>query len=67
MAEEKTDSKSGICSPAGYNGVTPPSSNDLAAPTKSYPGSGSIGKGASKDGGMIEGPASGKNTDKAGK
>ena len=64
MADEKTDTKSGISSPAGYNGKAPSS---LEAPTKIYPGSNSLGKGASKDGGMIEGPASGKNTDKAGK
>ncbi len=66
MAEksEKTESKSGIVGPAGYNSK-PPSSLD--APTKVYPGSVSIGKNASKDGGFIEGPASGKNTDKAGK
>ncbi len=58
MADSKTDSKSGICSPAGYNGKEPKS---LEAPVKSYPGSGSIGKGASKTGGgMIEGPASKK-------
>lgn len=63
MAEPKAeqpasmpDSKSGICGPAGYNG-TPPSSID--APVKSYPGSGSIGKG-SKSSGMIVGPASKK-------
>ena len=67
MADEKTDSKSGIYSPAGYNGVTPPSSNDLAAPTKIYPSSSQVGKGASKTGGFIVGPASGRNTDKAGK
>ena len=68
MAEksEKTESKSGIAGPAGYNGRTEPSSDALQAPTKIYPGSASIGKGASKDGGFIEGPASGKNTDKAG-
>ncbi len=65
MADEKTDSKSGICSPAGYNGKTP--SGGLDAPTKIYPGSHDLAKGASKTGGMIEGPASGKNTDKAGK
>ena len=66
MAEksEKTESKSGICGPAGYNSKTPGS---LDAPTKIYPSSSQIGKGASKTGGFIEGPASGKNTDKAGK
>lgn len=65
MAEksEKTESKSGIAGPAGYNGKPP---QNLDAPTKIYPGSASLGKGASKDGGFIEGPASGKNTDKSG-
>jgi hypothetical protein len=57
MADTKTDSKSGIASPAGYNG-TPPKS--LTAPTKIYPGSSQIGKGADKTGGLIVGPASGK-------
>lgn len=50
------DTKSGICTPAGYNGKAPSS---IAAPVKVYPGSGSIGKGASRTGGIIEGPASG--------
>ena len=63
MADEKTTSKSGIEGPAGYNGANPKS---LDAPVKIYPGSNSIGKGASKDGGFIVGPASGKNTDKSG-
>ena len=64
MAEtEKTESKSGITGPAGYNGKTP---SNIDSPTKIYPGSNSIGKNASKTGGFIEGPASGKNTDKAG-
>lgn len=58
MADEKvTETKSGICGPAGYNG-RPPANID--APTKIYPGSSTIGKGASKTGGMIEGPASKK-------
>lgn len=60
MADSKTDSKSGICSPAGYNGKAPGS---LAAPTKIYPGSSQIGKSADKSGkggGMVEGPASRK-------
>jgi hypothetical protein len=67
MAEEKTESKSGIVGPAGYNGGSGPSGDALQAPTKIYPNSSTIGKNASKDGGFIEGPASGKNTDKAGK
>jgi hypothetical protein len=54
--ESMPDTKSGICTPAGYNGKEPKS---IDAPVKSYPGSGSIGKGSSKTGGMIEGPASG--------
>jgi hypothetical protein len=58
MAKNKNDSKSGICGPAGYNGKAP---SNLNAPTKVYPGSQSIGKGASKSGGMIEGPANGAN------
>ncbi len=58
MADEKvSDSKSGICGPAGYNSKTPA---NIDAPTKVYPGSSQIGKSASKTGGMIEGPASGK-------
>ena len=64
MADEKDTSKSGIQGPAGYNSREPKS---LEAPTKVYPGSQNLGKGASKDGGFIVGPASGKNTDKAGK
>lgn len=65
MSEEKNTSKSGIIEgPGGYNGKTPGS---LEAPTKIYPNSSTIGRGASKTGGMIEGPASGKNTDRAGK
>ena len=64
MAEEKDTTKSGIQGPAQYNGKSP---SNLEAPTKIYPSSSQIGKGASKDGGFIEGPASGKNTDKAGK
>lgn len=67
MAEEKTESKSGIVGPAGYNGGSGPSGDALQAPTKVYEGSRNLGKGASKDGGFIVGPASGKNTDKAGK
>lgn len=63
MADNNT-TKSGIESPAGYNSKAPSS---LEAPTKIYPSSSSLGKGASKSGGMIEGPASGKNTDRAGK
>ncbi len=55
MADSK-ETKSGICSPANYNGKAPAS---IAAPVKIYPGSNSLGKGASKTGGMIEGPASG--------
>lgn len=58
MADSSTDSKSGICSPAGYNGKAPSS---LAAPTKTYPASSKIGQGASKTGGSVVGPASGKN------
>ena len=53
----QADSKSGICTPAGYNGKTPSS---IAAPVKVYPGSSNIGKGASRTGGIISGPASGK-------
>lgn len=63
MAEEKDTTKSGIQGPASYNGRPPAS---IEAPTKIYPGSYDLAKGASKDGGMIVGPASGKNTDKAG-
>jgi hypothetical protein len=37
-----TDSKSGICSPAGYNGAHP---GPLTATTKVYPGSKDLGKG----------------------
>lgn len=44
--------KSGIESPAGYNGKTP---GNLKAPTKVYPGSHSLGKGSGK---IIEGPRS---------
>ena len=53
-------SKSGIEGPSDYNGKTPSS---LAAPVKSYPGSGSLGKSADKSGkggDCIEGPASKK-------
>jgi hypothetical protein len=50
-----TDSKSGICSPAGYNGKNP---GPLTAPTKVYPASSKIGKGGSH--GSIQGPASKK-------
>lgn len=60
---EKDMSKNGIQGPAGYNSAEP---KNLDAPVKIYPGSNSLGKNASKDGGMIVGPASGKNTDKAG-
>lgn len=63
MATEKDTTKSGIQGPAGYNSREP---KNIDAPVKIYPGSASIGKNASKDGGFIEGPASGKNTDKAG-
>ena len=49
-------SKSGIDGPGGYNGKTPSS---IDAPVKVYPGSSAIGKGASKSGGIVEGPASG--------
>ena len=63
MAEEKNLTKSGIASPGMYNGKAPA---NLDAPTKVYEGSKDIGKGASKTGGMIEGPASGKNTDRSG-
>ena len=52
--------KSGIQSPAGYNGKTPSS---ISAPVKVYPASSKIGSGADKSGkggSMIEGPASKK-------
>lgn len=57
--ETMPDTKSGICSPAGYNGKAPSS---IAAPVKEYPGSKSIGKGADssgKGGGTVVGPMSG--------
>lgn len=50
--------KSGIESPADYNGKSPSS---ISAPVKTYPASSKIGKGADKSGkggGCIEGPAS---------
>ena len=50
------DTKSGICTPAGYNGKAPAS---IAVVTKNYPGSSKLGSG-SKGGSMIEGPASKK-------
>lgn len=50
-------SKSGIEGPGGYNGKKPSS---IDAPVKVYPGSSSIGKGASRTGGSVVGPASGK-------
>lgn len=46
--------KSGIETP-----TTPPT-KPLTAPVKVYPGSHNLGKGASKTGGIIVGPASGK-------
>jgi len=50
--------KSGIQSPAAdYNGAKP---KNIEAPVKVYEGSKNIGKGASKDGGMIEGPCKDK-------
>lgn len=55
--KSEPDSKSGICTPAGYNGKAPAS---IAAPTKIYPGSSQIGRGGSK--GMVEGPASKSTT-----
>jgi len=68
MAEPKSeqpesvpDTKSGICTPAGYNGKAPSS---IAAPVKEYPGSKSIGRGADssgRGGGVVEGPASSKS------
>jgi hypothetical protein len=36
MANSSTDSKTGICSPAGYNGK-PPDASALKAPTKHWP------------------------------
>ena len=63
MAEEKNVTKSGISSPAMYNSKPP---ENLEAPTKVYPASSQLSKGSSKSGGMIEGPASGKNDDKPG-
>lgn len=54
------DTKSGICSPAGYNGKAPSS---IDAPVKEYPGSKSIGRGADRSGrggGTVVGPASKK-------
>ena len=56
VTESVPDTKSGICTPAGYNGKAPSS---IAAPVKVYPGSSNIGKGASKTGGIVSGPASG--------
>jgi len=50
------DTKSGICTPAGYNGKAPAS---IAVVTKNYPGSSKLG-GGSKGGSMIEGPMSSK-------
>lgn len=46
--------KSGIQSPAGYNGKDP--KGGLAAPVKHYPGSGDIGKGRTGKSSMVEGP-----------
>lgn len=57
MADSNT-SKSGIEGPGGYNSKTPP---NLNAPTKIYPGSHNLGKGADssgKGGDCIEGPLS---------
>lgn len=55
--KDMPDSKSGICGPAGYNGKAP---SNIDAPVKIYPGSHKIGQGASRTGGIISGPASGK-------
>jgi len=62
MAENK--SKSGIEGPAGYNGKAPSS---IAAPVKSYPGSGKIGHGGGPNKNEICGPTDDVKYDKPGK
>lgn len=55
---DKTTTKSGLETPAGYNGGKSPTSKEMNAPVKQYPGASKLGHDRPK--GLIEGPCDGK-------